>query len=298
MKKIVFCIVLCIIVIFSVVACSNTNIPQETKELGISVLEIGAAADSMDGGVHISEYETWSESNCNPHTDTAAPASMKVSFNGKEYIGEYWYSIVEVGYPHMSDYYTCEDGWFSVNRDNKKLETILFMSFDSGKLSVDECRKSAETIAQQYIDLSQYRLTATAGDPVHSYQFIKMMGNLETTDRLSVGVSSSGEITSFTNFTFEQNSKSVFANSANTNSVVESLSSSTVDASLEEKIESIYSDYSSYSIVNERVVELENDGVGILYTIDVDLEPTSLSDGEIMLNSSRIQLLVCQTNDK
>lgn len=292
MKKVLFGITILGIICFLVAACSYSN-TTEPPSTSISVLEIGAAVDSSDGGVHVSEYEIWSENNCNLHVDTSAPGSMKISFNGKECVGEYWYSIVETGYLHISDYYTYSEGWFSVNRENKQLETIILTDFGSGEKTLDDCLKNAVTIAQQYIDLSQYELVSIAGDPVYSYQFIKKIADIETSDRLSVGVSSSGEITSFTNFT---SAKNEFTDSNETRRLIEDFTSSDTNKMLENKIKSIYKDFSSYSVVDKRLVKLEKNKLGMLYTIDVDLKPTILSEDEVMVDTSRIQLLVCQTS--
>ena len=181
-----------------IMACSNAT---ATDLSNISVLEIGSAIDASDGGTHASEYDLWSAANCYPHNDTAAAQKMEVTFNGNVFHGDYWYSLVESYNLHPSDYYSFSGGWFSINRNSGQLETIILMDFGTGNKSVDECKKYAEDIASQYIDLSQYSLMSSGGDPVYGYQFTKMVDGIETSDRLSVAISSSGDISSFCNFT-------------------------------------------------------------------------------------------------
>ncbi len=276
-----------------VTACSNAT---ATDLSNISVLEIGSAIDASDGGTHASEYDFWSAANCNPHNDTAAAQKMEVTFNGNVFHGDYWYSLVESYNLHPSDYYSFLGGWFSINRNSGQLETIILMDFGTGNKSVEDCRQYAEDIASQYIDLSQYSLVSSAGDPVHGYQFTKMVNGIETSDRLSVAISSSGDISSFCNFTNDDfNNINKMGSAEEKKNFIKKIASPDISKKIEEKLNSIYDNWDSYETINKKLVALENQEVGMVYTIDVNFEPVSLDDGTFYMPTSRIELLICET---
>lgn len=295
MKKNLLIALLCVVIIcVFITACSDST---TTDLSNISVLEIGCDPDTSEtAGIHFSEYGIGSEEKLNPHSDSEAPQTMETTFNGKNYSGDYWYSIIESYSLSLSDYYNFDNGWFSVNRDSGKLETIVFTDFGSGDKTVDECKTYAEDIASQYIDLSQYTLVSSPGDPVHGYQFIKMIDGIETSDVLSIAISSSGDISSFSNFTNnDSNAMSKNEIPSEMSNAIEKFKSPEVTEMLEEKIYSNYENCTHYQIINQKLVRLENNEFGMVYIVDIEFEPYPLGNGEYAFPSARIELLVCET---
>ena len=295
MKKNLLIALLCVVIIcVFITACSDST---TTDFSNISVLEIGSDPDTSEAaGIHFSEYGLWSDANLNPHSDSEAQQTMEVTFNGKNYSGDYWYSIVESYSLSLSDYYNFDNGWFSVNRESGKLETIVFTNFGSGDKSVEECKTYAEDIASQYIDLSQYTLVSSEGDPVHGYQFIKMIDGFETSDVLTIAISSSGDISSFSNFTNNDSNKmSKNEIPSEMSNAIEKFKSPEVAEMLEEKIYSNYENCTHYQIINQKLVRLENNEFGMVYIVDIEFEPYPLGNGEYAFPSARIELLVCET---
>ena len=287
---------LVIVLLYTVIICLCTTACSSslTADLSnISVLEIGSSADLSDEG-----YDNiWSSENCNAHSDLSAPQKMQITFNGNKFNGDYLYSYIELYNLHPSDYYDFSGGCFSVNRESGQLETIIFTNFGSGDKSVEECKKYAEEMASQYIDTSQYKLESVSGDFVHGYHYIKTIDGIETSDRLSVAISTSGDIATFSNFTNNGFSKTdETETSAETNNLIKKFLSPHAINMIEDKIYSIYENCSSYKIVNKKLVRLENNKLGMVYTLDIEFEPVPAENNTFDIMSARIELLVCEGN--
>ena len=296
MKRILSAILLGIFVIALATACSNQSEPLNTfASSETKVIEIEVLSGSSDGGIMVSEHGSCSDAKRNPHEDQDAPRKAEVLFNGNTYAGEYMHSIVERHYFHVSDYYSSSFGIFSVNRETTQLESMMLYNHGEGDKSTDECKKIAEELAQQYIDLSQYSLT-TKGDSLRTYYFIRMIDGVATSDVLSVGVRSSGEIGIFSNYTSGK-TKNAFS-SADPKAIgdmIERLSSSEVMAMVDGKVNEMYENCASYSIVDKVLIELENHELGLAYTIDGELEPIRTGENQIMKSGFKIELLVYES---
>ncbi len=281
MKRILPALLTGLFVISLSTACSDLNKSKITTEAPeLRVLEIEVLSDSSDGGEYVSELGSDSDARRKSYQDKDAPGEAKVVLNGKTYTGEYTHSIVEGHYFHVSDYYSGSSGWFSVNRETAQLERLHPDSSKKGDKSTDECRKIAEELARQYIDLSQYTLSGGGGDNLHPYLFMKTINGMETNDTLFIGVSSSGEIVDFSNFT-SGNAENAF-NSIDAKAIddlIERLSSSEVMEMIDKKVNTIYEDCASYSIENKVLVDLENNELGLIYVITGKFTPIQIEEG-------------------
>ena len=297
MKRTLPAILFGLLVIALVAACSHrsgsldTSASSETK-----VIEIEVLSGSSDGGIMVSEHGSCDETGRNSYEDKDAPQTAEVVFNGKTYKGEYEFSIVKRHFFHVSDYYDGQGAFFSVNRENAQLESIVIsdQAKEGGK-TADECRKIAEEISQQFIDLSQYTLSIKKGDSLRAYHFVRMIDGVATSDVLSVVVRSSGEIVSFNNYTSGKAGNAFSsADPKAIGDVIDRLSSSEVMTMIDNKVNAMYENCVSWSIVNKVLVELENHEIGLAYIIDGELEPIRTGENQIMKSGFRIELLVSE----
>ena len=131
---------------------------------------------------------------------------------------------------------------------------------------------------------------------MHAYHYTKTIDGIETSDRLSIGISTSGDIATFSNFTnngFNKTDK--MQNSMEISNKIEKFTSVDTSKKLEEKISSIYENYASYNIFNKRLLKLENNKLGMVYTVDIEFEPVPAENNTFDVMSARIELLVCET---
>ena len=61
---------------------------------------------------------------------------------------------------------------------------------------------------------------------------------------------------------------------------------------IDKKVNVMYENCASWSIVNKVLIELENHELGLAYTIDGELEPIRTGENQIMKSGFRIELLV------
>ena len=290
MKRILVIALICVAFICIFTAARSDSLKSDLSN--ISVFEIGCCDPDFSEAAGIQYFDCFTSSYDDFNPNNSAK-NMDVTFNGEVISGNYWYSLEELRspYPHASDYYIFSGGLFSVNIDSSQLETIVFTDYGSGDKSVDECKVYAEDIARQYFDLSQCELACTAGDNVHSYQFTK----IGTADRLSVGVSTSGDIATFSNFTNTSFNKiAEIENSIETSNSIKILLSPDVIKKIEDKIHINYENCASYEILSRRLVKLKDNKMGMIYTLDIEFEPVPAENNTFDIMSARIELLVCE----
>lgn len=203
MKRSLLALALTCIFVFQVAACSHrsgyldTSASSELKAIKIEVL-----SGSSDGEAIVSEHGSTDEVKRNSYEDKDAPQTAEVVFNGKTYKGEYEFSIIKRHFFNVSDFYDGQGVFFSINRENAQLESIVISDkAEEGDKVADECRKIAEELARKYIDLSQYTLSINEYTRLYGFSFIRMIKGVATSDVLSVVVRSSGEIVCFYNYT-------------------------------------------------------------------------------------------------
>ena len=77
--------------------------------------------------------------------------------------------------------------------------------------------------------------------------------------------------------------------------MIERLSSSEVMAMVDGKVNEMFENCASYSIVDKVLIELENHELGLAYTIDGELEPIRTGENQIMKSGFKIELLVYES---
>jgi len=288
-KRIKALLVLTVIAIaFS--ACAKTDIYGIPPKM--AAYEIVAAVDSNDGGLHADECTEWSTDKCSAFVSQSATNNKTVEFNGKTYIGEYWYSVVELFNTYQTDYYTFDDGWFAVNQSDNSLSSIIFYDIKTGSKTVDDCEEEALRLAKQYIDVDHYELTTQSDEYINTYIFQRYIDGCKTCANLSIGFSTNGDVVTFSVMMTDEieanlNQRGIIS----AKSTVERLGSDNGKMVLENKIKSIYPNLNEYEIVEKIIVILDDGSVGMVYIADVTYT-LSETESEENVGSSRICILV------
>lgn len=154
------------------------------------------------------ETELWGRS----FQSETAPREKTVIFDGKQYTGTYRYSIYGIGRGVAGDCYESSDteaGWvsFSVSGETGELWYINFyapetLSREAEKQGMDRLavEEQARLWASHFIDPSDYRMRQTyfnrddSGFIVYEYTFVRMVGDYDTMDRITVMLTDRGTL--------------------------------------------------------------------------------------------------------
>lgn len=256
--------------------------------------EIAAAVDSNDGGIHADEYSEWSTEKCTPFVNTSIMKSKEVTFNGKTYIGEYWYSITELFNTYQTDYYTFDGGWFSVNRLDGSLSSIVFYNINTGKQTVEDCKGEALRLAKQYIDVDQYELSTRSDEYINTFIFQRYVDGYKTCAKLSIGFSTNGDIVTFNVMMTKEIEESVKQRGINNvNSVAELFGSKHAVELLDDKVKTMYPTLLNYEVTEKVLVVLADGSIGMVHIADVNY---SVSESAESIGSSRVCILLCEAD--
>ena len=293
--KMKLCLIACVILITcGLCACSAS---RENSSVDIQAYEITATVDLNDGGTHVEEYPLWTVENCNAFSNSNAPAIKSVVFNGEEFTGSYWYSVIELYNNYQSDYYEFPGGWFAVNSSTGELVSIVFYSIREGDKTSEQCLELATTLAKQYIDIGEYVVNTVPGEFVHSYTFTRYINGIETCSKLSVGISTSGDIVAFSHMMLDAFDTSDSGKLDTQVSNVELATTAIEERSsdiMAKKISTIYPENERYVISKKLLVILESGKPGIVYFVDVDLPEIQQGD-EIYHRTVQTHILLTQS---
>lgn len=204
MKNNRFVILLIAIGMFSSLICGCSNLENKGEnnivdEYNFVALEVGSF-DSSDGGQHVSEYPIWAPENLNYHQDSSAPKECTVEFNGIRYTGTYEATAVFMPNMFLQHKYIGDDAWFDINATTGEL--CFFMSLnkkaEKATISEDDCRKIADDIADDYIDLNEYKVSSKVSviDENMScfFEYYREINGYKTSDYMTVSVDGNGKI--------------------------------------------------------------------------------------------------------
>lgn len=250
------------------------------QEADYTALEIGIF-DDADGGLHTSEFPIWDESQTNYHRDVTANAKASVTFNGLSYSGDYQRSATKIPNLYVSHRYKGDKVFFDVNGDTGELTLISFVyePSETSSLSQEQCRTIADSIADDYIDINDYRV-GTSSQPIYSnfvytFTYYREISGYKTADRLTVSIDGNGNVSSF--------GKSMLGSfdGIEAVSVDDEKAKNTIDA----KLESIYrgnTKRKSHSVKNVVLIMLDDSTYAFLYTIDNQFEDAELNYGSLV----------------
>ena len=212
-----------------------------------------------------------------------APQIITVTFDGKSYTGEYWYSAVMRHAPYTSYYYLFSEGWFSVKSTTAEVDSIVFAlpSQASENKSAEECKATAVTLASQYINVDDYKLTIETTENFHAYSFERYVEDMRTESYLSVTIDKEGKIVSFS-FGSTKELDAALAK-LDKEGLKERLalytSDEVVSAIRKEQIELSEKDV-QIKLGDPFIVVLENSDIGVMYDVTTDVIEQN-EDGEL-----------------
>lgn len=281
-KTITSAILLFLMLLFC--GCSSSESNEEIKYVAYEA----GSFDSLDGGNHLSEIPIWKDEKLNFHQDFSAPKEATVTFNGNTYSGIYTYSCVRKPNLYLSHCYTGENVSFEINASTGELRYIRFpveIPTDE-KYNEEQCRKIADTIADDYININDYKVIRSGRsdqNDLYAFKYYKEINGFETSDTLTVSLNSNGEVWAFGKYmlgTFDDISEISFDNEK-------------IKIVLESKINAIYQNISNhigYEIESVTLIRLEDGTPAFLYTVE---NKFSYSNYESV---SLVCLLVAQQN--
>ncbi|MBE6671580.1 MAG: hypothetical protein E7593_05195 [Ruminococcaceae bacterium] len=224
--------------------------------------------------VGTSEFPLWDSSKTRDHQDKSAPKEATVTFNGKTYSGEYDCSIINVPNLYTSHKYKGDNFYFEINGKTGELSSIYFLdaSFGGNAISKEKCKEIADLIADDYIDLSEYKVEEYKYGSAYSFDYFREVNGYKTVDRLTVGVEENGNVAVFGKYTLGS-----FEN-VDTIKIDEEKAKKVIEA----KLKSIYKDkidLDDYSVDNFILLKHDHDNIALLYTISFKYK-TDIKNGE------------------
>lgn len=241
------------------VGCGSKKI----ADLNYTALQVGT-----------SEFPLWDSSKTRDYQDKSAPKEATVTFNGKTYSGVYDCSIINVPNLYTSHKYKGDNFYFEINGKTGELSSIYFLdaSFGGNAISKEKCKEIADLIADDYIDLSEYKVEEYKYGSAYSFDYFREVNGYKTVDRLTVGVEENGNVAVFGKYTLGsfENVDSIKIDEEKAKKVIEA------------KLKSIYKDkidLDDYSVDNFILLKHDHDNIALLYTISFKYK-TDIKNGE------------------
>lgn len=200
-KAAFLCVILCLVMLFSLVSCKKEQEPEPEKEkriVGYRVLETGLF-DGSPFGNHADEVELWKTHDVD---DAFAPEELSIRFNGRTYTGIYRKTAVEFPNIHLLRYYAWEDGWFAVSKETGKLTKFLVgdVGYKLGPAPTEEevVAIAKGLAAECEVDLSTYSVTVSKSDKSydfhHQITFYREVEGIRTNDSAYFELNRNGEL--------------------------------------------------------------------------------------------------------
>lgn len=280
-------VIISIMLLIGTMMISGCVSSSSNNEIEYVAYEAGGF-DSLDGGSHLSEIPIWKDEKINFHQDSSAPKEAEVTFNGNTYSGVYMYSCVRRPNLYLSHCFASENVSFEINASTGELRYIrLPVDIPTDvKYNEEQCRKIADTIADDYINLNDYKVVRSGRsdqNKLFSFKYYKEINGFETSDTLTISVNSDGDVWAFGKYmlgTFNEISEISF-------------DSEKINTVLESKIGTIYQNISNhigYEIDSVTLMQLEDGSSAFLYTIENKFSYGNYESGSI------VYILVAQQN--
>lgn len=268
----------------------------QTEALSLVALLVDSGSDSTIATSQAAEYELWPSEKLNAFQDSAAPQTKTVVFDGISYTGTYQKSLVSPPDTYQADYYEFEKGHFAVNATNGKVVDFLLHIIEEGDKTLAECQEIACNFASQFADISDFSIEVRESSVTNAFIFTRSNGNVNTAERIIVGVSPAGRIKSFSSTMLGVFDELNSVSSANMENSITLLCSEQAETILDTKLQSLYANVDktdatvSYEIEDQWLLPLPDGTLGKLYTVNVSL--SRRTDEGISLSGSLLQILV------
>ena len=284
-NKLTAILLLCIAALFSFSGCQGSNSD------GYSAYYIDGS-DSVSLHEQQNEFAPWSTEKLNYFNDSTAVATKTVSFEGKNYSGEYYSSYVTVPNLFTSHKYLGNNCTFDINAQTGKITAFNLFSDITETFTIDEKqgRDIADNYAKDYINLENYTVNVTKNDTNNNcfyvFEYYREINGYKTNDLMTVCVDGKGEVVSF----------SCSMLGAFNNARTATIDKSKADAALVKMLEKLFADYSdwTYDIEDTTLIVKEDGKQGILYSVVTEtLLPSDIEDQQVHLRH-RSEILITE----
>lgn len=193
MKR-VFLTILCAVLSFGLMACTNNSEAETVLEADKAYI----CGGFLDSGAKIAtrtEYSEWCKGS---YTDPKQPETVKIKVGETEYSGTYVDSERYYGtYETRHRYKSADNNFFEIN-DDGVLKAYFFGNGNGAgeEKSQEECK----TIALDFIfdifgsGLNGYEEKISFDDEKYTFEYVKYINGIESKDKITVVVSKSGRI--------------------------------------------------------------------------------------------------------
>lgn len=278
---------------------SYETLQKNSCSLNVAMLS-SACMDDIPSTNTVEEYSYWTYDQCNMHARKNAPQTCRVVFEGREYLGEYQYSLLEYFNTYESDVYTFEGGDFAVKADSTDVVRIRFLNDRYGDHSIEECQDRAIEIASKYISVEDYKLTVDDSRPsemedsagLYAFHFRRYIDNTPTCSGLDIIFSSDGELIWFEQFMVDEFTAYMANNTADTVvSVKNVLESPAASDMVNNTIKQQYPDSVSNRVLGKSIVILPDNQLGEVFTVEISFENTENQNETQIMKSQTIVIL-------
>lgn len=245
-----------------------------SEDAEVTALEVEGTYDSFDKGNHSSDYEPWSLEKTKPFDNISAPRDAVIAFWGKNANCEYKKSRLDIYRNFASDIYkgkTTDGNTVEYELHPQSGEIVMYWNYstEQGNVGVEEATETANKIASAYIDIDDYEFYVDSNEVIHSFRYTRKIGGYTTAEIIKIGITTDGQLAFF-----DQNMIGTFNITEKEEAIVtarlEKLSLPNAKSVLEEKIASIYPDYSRYEVDNASATVLDDGSIAMVYNIGVE----------------------------
>ncbi|HAU50655.1 MAG TPA: hypothetical protein DCW43_02645 [Clostridiales bacterium] len=280
-----------------------TDNTDDTMQKTSSTLHAAILSSACSGDIpstnSVNEYSYWTYDQCNMHPRENAPQTCSIVFEGKEYSGEYQYSLLDYFNTYESDIYTFEGGDFAVKADTTEVVRIRLFHDEYGDYSIEECKKRAMEIASKYISVEDYQLAVDDSRPsettdsagLYAFHFRRYIQNTPTCAGLDLIYSSDGELVWFERFMVDEFNAYMDKNSADAIADIGVLESSDASDLVYKTIKQQYPESVSSKVLGKSIVILPDNQLGEVFNVEFSFETPDNKNGILNNTSQTIVVL-------
>ena len=224
-------------------------------------------SDSTETISEIPKYPIWDSRVGTFFKDENAPKVKTISFNGKEYIGEYDTSTVYGFNTYQTDEYEFDGGAFGVNSETDELVMFRLYPRKGGTLTAEQCREIAFEFVDQYIDRNKYVMEEKPYTAGYLYSFRKYIGDIETVERLSVSVNKKGMVYEFSSAMLGAFTEKIDEAIPTNEERIQLLTGNAAEKSAKNAFKKIYGNDTQPKIDEQKWVVLEDGTLAIVYSV-------------------------------
>ena len=277
---------------------SYDTLQKNSYSLNAAMLS-SACMDDIPSTNTVEEYSYWTYDQCNMHPRKNAPQTCSIVFEGKEYSGEYQYSLLDYFNTYETDIYTFEGGDFAVKADTTEVVRIRLFHDEYGDYSIEECKKRAMEIASKYISVEDYQLAVDDSRPsettdsagLYAFHFRRYIQNTPTCAGLDLIYSSDGELVWFERFMVDEFNAYMDKNPADAIADIGVLESSDASDLVYKTIKQQYPESVSSKVLGKSIVILPDNQLGEVFNVEFSFETAENKDETLKMKSQTIVIL-------